>query len=221
MKNIKVELSVDGNTDQVAKNSAEQVAGEEKAEQLAGEVKSAEQVANNKFAPGVAAIIGAMKDRQREKADERKALKAKAKAMALTQPAAVDSEAQPSAKQPAAGASEAQPSAKSQAQGATAADLETKRTKEKHRFIRMLQETTADKESTPAKKKRLHRSDACNEATPAKKQEATPANKPQEATPAKRQRLHKKPHNDVMTNGSKIRVSEPKMQHETICGKKT
>ena len=60
--------------------------------------------------------------------------------------------------------------------------------------------------------RRLQRSNACKEATPAKKTEATPAKRP---------RLHKKPSNDVMTNGSKIRVSEPKMHHETICGNKS
>ena len=131
-KNIKEELAVDEVTDQVAENNAEQVAGEENAEQLAGEENSAEQVANKKNPPGVAALIGAIKDRQREKADERKAAKAKAKVMAIPQPAA--------------GASEAQPSAKSQAQRATAAELETKRTKEKNRTLRMIQETIADKE---------------------------------------------------------------------------
>ena len=119
-KNIKEELAVAEVTDQVAENSAEQVAGEENAEQLAGKENCAEKDAKKKIPPSIADILGAFKDRQKEKADERRLAKAKAKAKTMELP------------QPAVGASEAQTSAKSQAQRATAEELETKRTKEKN-----------------------------------------------------------------------------------------
>ena len=66
-KNIKEELAVDEVTDQVAENSEEQVAGEENAEQLEGKENCAKQDAKKKIPPSISDILGAYKDRQKEK----------------------------------------------------------------------------------------------------------------------------------------------------------
>ena len=196
--------------------------------------------------PSVSDILVAVKDRTKERADERKAA-AKAKDKELAQSATLASQAQGNIVATAAAeASASQPSAASQAQrnNAAAREPQTKYQKKYHRMLQESASQAAEKESTQAAGSKQLTPQAAKkgstQATGSKQSTrqaaekgstlatgSTPAKKREQATvssesPRKKPRLYQKTvdADSILKDGSKIRITEPKMQHETVERKK-